>query len=69
MQTGAALIPAHTWFTEDGWGLRMHPPVDTSSGDIGAITQVLADHFAAGIAEYPGGLAHAATAVAGRSVR
>ncbi|OJZ64751.1 phosphatidylinositol mannoside acyltransferase [Mycolicibacterium diernhoferi] len=53
VQTGGALIPAHTWFTEDGWGLRLHPPVDTSSGDIGAITQVLADHFAAGIAEYP----------------
>ncbi|WP_395306901.1 phosphatidylinositol mannoside acyltransferase [Mycobacterium sp. AMU20-3851] len=53
LQTGAVLIPAHTWFTEDGWGLRMHPPVDTSSGDVGAITQELADHFAAGIAEFP----------------
>lgn len=53
MQTGAALLPAHTWFEKDGWGLRIHAPVDTSSGDVGVITQALADHFAAGIAEYP----------------
>ena len=52
-ETGAALLPAHTWFEGDGWGLRLHPPLDTSSGDIGVITQALADHFAAGIAEYP----------------
>ncbi|MBJ7466509.1 MAG: phosphatidylinositol mannoside acyltransferase [Mycolicibacterium sp.] len=53
LQTGAALLPAHTWFEGDGWGLRLHPPLDTSSADIGVITQALADHFAAGIAEYP----------------
>ena len=53
LQTGAALLPVHTWFEKDGWGLRIHAPLDTSSGDIGSITQALADHFAAGIAEYP----------------
>lgn len=53
LQTGAALLPAHTWFDGDAWGLRIHAPVDTSSGDIGIITQTLADHFAAGIAEFP----------------
>ena len=44
---------AHTWFDGDGWGLRIHAPLDTSCGDIGRITQTLADHFAAGIAEFP----------------
>jgi len=53
LQTGAALLPVHTWFEDDGWGLRIHAPLDTSSGDVGVITQALADHFAAGIAEYP----------------
>ncbi len=53
LQTGAALLPAHTWFDGDGWGLRIHAPLDTSCGDIGRITQTLADHFAAGIAEFP----------------
>lgn len=53
LQTGAALLPAHTWFDGDAWGLRIHAPLDTSSGDIALITQALADHFAAGIAEFP----------------
>ena len=53
VQTGAALIPVHTWFDGDGWGLRMHPPLDTSGGDIGALTQALASHFETGIAAYP----------------
>ncbi|MGU3502156.1 phosphatidylinositol mannoside acyltransferase [Mycobacterium sp. C31M] len=52
-ETGAALLPVHTWFTEDGWGLRIHEPLDTSGGDIGVITQGLADRFEVGIAEYP----------------
>ena len=42
-----------SWFENDGWGLRMHAPLDTSSGDIGAITQELARHFQSGIAEHP----------------
>lgn len=53
LETGAALLPTHTWFPGDGWGLRIHPPLDTSSGDVGVITQAMADRFAAGIAEFP----------------
>ncbi|MEH3133277.1 MAG: phosphatidylinositol mannoside acyltransferase [Mycolicibacterium neoaurum] len=52
-ETGAALLPVHTWFENDGWGLRIHAPLNTSSGDIGAITQELARHFQSGIAEHP----------------
>jgi lauroyl/myristoyl acyltransferase len=53
IDTGAALLPAHPWFEGTGWGLRMHPPLDTSSGDVPVITQALADRFAVGIAEHP----------------
>jgi phosphatidylinositol dimannoside acyltransferase len=53
IDTGAALLPVHSWFEGEGWGLRIHPPLDTSSGDVAAITQALADRFAAGIAAYP----------------
>ncbi|MGW0158502.1 phosphatidylinositol mannoside acyltransferase [Mycobacterium sp. NPDC003323] len=53
VETGATLLPVHTWFTDGGWGTRIHAPLDTSSGDIGAITQALAEHFEAGIAEFP----------------
>lgn len=57
LETGAALIPAHVWFTVDadgreGWGARTSPPLDVSAG-IAATTQALADRFAAGIAEHP----------------
>ncbi len=53
IETGAALCPAHCWFEDDGWPVEIHPPLDTSSGDVGAITQALADQFAVGIAAYP----------------
>ncbi len=53
LQTGAALFPAHCWFEEDGWGIRIYPELDTSSGDVAAITQVLADRFADNIAAHP----------------
>ena len=36
-----------------GRSSRIHSPLDTSSGDVGAITQKLADHFAADIATHP----------------
>ncbi|MDY6869529.1 MAG: phosphatidylinositol mannoside acyltransferase [Actinomycetota bacterium] len=52
-ETGAALLPAHCWFDGDGWGTRVFAPLDTSSGDVGVITQALADRFAANIAEHP----------------
>jgi lauroyl/myristoyl acyltransferase len=52
--TGAALLPVGCWFTEDGWGFRIHPPIRVT-GTIGvpAATQALADVFAADIAAHP----------------
>lgn len=52
-ETGAALLPVHCWFDGDGWGMRVFGPLDISSGDVGVITQALADRFAANIAEHP----------------
>jgi lauroyl/myristoyl acyltransferase len=52
--TGAALLPVGTWFTETGWGMRVHPPVKVNGVDgIPAATQALADVFAADIAAHP----------------
>lgn len=53
LETGAALLPVHCWYPAEGWGTRVHPPLDTSSGDTVAITQALADQFAHDIAEHP----------------
>lgn len=53
IDTGAALFPVHCWFDGDGWGMRVYPELDTSSGDVTAITQALADRFADNIATYP----------------
>ena len=53
IETGAALLPAHCWYEGDGWGRSMHPALDCSSGDVGAITQALADQFAKNIAAHP----------------
>lgn len=57
VETGAALMPVHVWFTVDdtgreGWMVRTREPLDVSGG-IAAATQALADCFAAGIAEHP----------------
>ncbi len=51
--TGAALLPAHCWFEGQGWGVIIHPPLDCTSGDVGAITQAMADHFEKNIAAHP----------------
>ncbi|UXA09336.1 phosphatidylinositol mannoside acyltransferase [Mycobacterium sp. SMC-2] len=51
--TGAALLPVHCWFDGDGWGFHVFEPLDCSSGDVGAITQALADRFAENIAAHP----------------
>ncbi len=52
--TGAALLPAGLWFTEDGWVVRIHPPIRVSgTTGVGAATQSLADVFAADIAAHP----------------
>ncbi|MEZ0339852.1 phosphatidylinositol mannoside acyltransferase [Mycobacterium sp. pV006] len=53
LATGAALFPVHCWFEDDGWGMAVYPELDTSSGDVTAITQALADRFAQNIAEHP----------------
>ncbi|MGV0645086.1 phosphatidylinositol mannoside acyltransferase [Mycolicibacterium sp. XJ879] len=53
IETGATLLPAHCWFEGDGWGMGVYPAVDTSSGDVTAITQALADRFARNIAAHP----------------
>jgi phosphatidylinositol dimannoside acyltransferase len=53
IETGAALVPVHPWFDGDDWAHSMHPPLDCASGDVGAITQALADFFAEGIAVHP----------------
>ncbi|WP_193043147.1 phosphatidylinositol mannoside acyltransferase [Mycolicibacterium baixiangningiae] len=52
-ETGAALLPVHCWFDDDGWGMQVFAPLDTSGGDVGAITQALADQFAINIAKHP----------------
>lgn len=51
--TGAALLPAHCWFEDEGWGVDIGAPLDTTSGDVQATTQLLADHFEKNIAAHP----------------
>jgi phosphatidylinositol dimannoside acyltransferase len=50
-QTGAALLPVGCWFTEGGWGFRVHPAVNVT--DVTGTTQAVADAFAADITEHP----------------
>ncbi|HEY9305102.1 MAG TPA: phosphatidylinositol mannoside acyltransferase [Mycobacterium sp.] len=51
--TGAALLPVHTWYEPDKTRVQIYPPLDCASGDVGVITQALADVFARNIAEHP----------------
>ena len=55
--TGAALLPVGLWFTEDGWGQRIHPPVELPDGSlrekIAAGTQLVANAFENDISEHP----------------
>ncbi|UKN41786.1 phosphatidylinositol mannoside acyltransferase [Mycobacterium lepromatosis] len=53
IKTGAALLPVHCWFQGSGWGFSVHPALDCTSGDVGAVTQALADQFAQDIAAHP----------------
>jgi KDO2-lipid IV(A) lauroyltransferase len=53
IETGAALLPLHCWYPDDGWCFEIYPPVDCTSGDVTAITQALADRFARNIAAHP----------------
>jgi phosphatidylinositol dimannoside acyltransferase len=47
LETGAPLMTVHCWYTAEGWGFQVQPPIDTSSGDVTAI------QFATGIAAHP----------------
>jgi phosphatidylinositol dimannoside acyltransferase len=51
--TGAALLPVHSWYDGDDCRVDFDPPLDCSSGDVGVVTQALADVFARNIAEHP----------------
>lgn len=57
IETGAALLPVHSWYESDGSRFEIYPPLDCASGPaserVGSITQALADVFARNIAEYP----------------
>ena len=53
VDTGAALLTVHCWNEPDDWVFDITGPIDTSSGDVTAITQALADRFARGIAAHP----------------
>jgi lauroyl/myristoyl acyltransferase len=51
--TGAPLHPAHVYYNGDDCIVEIQDALDTSSGDVAAITQALADRFARNIAAHP----------------
>ncbi|HEU0088089.1 MAG TPA: phosphatidylinositol mannoside acyltransferase [Pseudonocardiaceae bacterium] len=52
--TGATLLVVGCWFTPDGWGIRLHPPVPVPGRrGVAAATQTVANCFAADIAAHP----------------
>jgi lauroyl/myristoyl acyltransferase len=51
--TGAALLPVHSWYDGDDCRIDFDPPLDCSSGNVGVVTQALADVFARNIAKHP----------------
>ncbi len=53
IETGAQILATHCYNTRDSWVFDVAPPLDTSSGDITTITQLMADRFARGIAAHP----------------
>jgi KDO2-lipid IV(A) lauroyltransferase len=53
LETGADLLAVHCWYTDDGWEFSASAPLNTSSGKITVITQLLADQFARNIAAHP----------------
>ncbi|PZS12768.1 MAG: phosphatidylinositol mannoside acyltransferase [Pseudonocardiales bacterium] len=57
-RTGAPVLPVGLWFTEDGWGHRVNPPIELPTGRrlrdrVSAGTQAVADVFAREIAAHP----------------
>lgn len=53
IETGAALMPVHCWYDGDLCRADIYPALDCTSGDVGVITQAVADQFAKNIAEHP----------------
>ena len=53
LETGAPLHPAHVYYDGDDCVVQIDDALDTSSGDVGVITQALADRFAVNIAAHP----------------
>jgi phosphatidylinositol dimannoside acyltransferase len=52
--TGAALLPVGMWFTDGGWGVRIHPRIRVAArAEVPAAIQALADVFAGDIASHP----------------
>jgi lauroyl/myristoyl acyltransferase len=51
--TGAHLIPAHVYYDGDDCVIDLQEPLDTSSNDVTAVTQALANRFARNIAAHP----------------
>ena len=55
--TGAPVLPVGLWFTDDGWGHRVNPPIAAPEGrlseKVAAGTQAVADVFAREIAAHP----------------
>jgi len=53
IETGAPLHPAHVFYDGEDCVVQIDDALDTSSGDVGVITQALADRFAVNIAAHP----------------
>jgi KDO2-lipid IV(A) lauroyltransferase len=53
IETGAPLHPAHVYYDGDDCVVQIDDALDTSSGDVGVITQALADRFTVNIAAHP----------------
>lgn len=53
LETGAPLHPAHVYYDGDDCVVQIDDALDTSSGDVGVITQALANRFAVNIAAHP----------------
>ncbi|MBY0285795.1 MAG: phosphatidylinositol mannoside acyltransferase [Mycobacteriaceae bacterium] len=51
--TGAHLIPAHVYYDGEDCVIDLQEPLDTSSNDVTAVTQALANRFERNIAAHP----------------
>lgn len=51
-ETGAAVMPTHCWYTEDGWRISIGSEID-SSQPLTSMVQEQADRFAENIAAHP----------------